>query len=414
MEKGYLSSYFKAVAAKTLKPVEVDTAKSNQHELNGVQALKNMFGSERRTFPATFIYLSDGDDSPIIESGWVTWYDARANHATRTEYRLYFPSTDVSDSAVAGDELLIGLKPDETVLIIVAEGSSTVASQLNWLFGITDANSRDYSIREDLNNEQDRLSIASRWILEQIGIAAEQEDDTHLSEMIARFGDAFPVTKVFSEYARSTLPLISALDDPDAALVSWMEREEALFRSFEKHLVSEQVSAEFIKEAKTELDIEAISKYFLAVQNRRKSRAGHALENHLKFILETYQLRFDCSKVTENNSKPDFIFPGIIDYHSELFNAEYLTMLGAKTTLKDRWRQVLSEAQRIPEKHLLTLQPAITEQQTSEMKSHNLQLVVPNAIQSTFTSEQQKWLLSVAEFIGLVLSRQQHIDDGKL
>lgn len=33
-------------------------------------------------------------------------------------------------------------------------------------------------------------------------------------------------------------------------------------------------------------------------------------------------------------------------------------MLAAKTSTKDRWRQVLDEAGRIPDKHLFTIAPA--------------------------------------------------------
>jgi hypothetical protein len=83
-----------------------------------------------------------------------------------------------------------------------------------------------------------------------------------------------------------------------------------------------------------------------------------------------------------------------------------LTMLGAKSTLKDRWRQILAEAKRIQNKHLITLQAAISENQTNEMQSQNLQLVIPNAIRSSYTTQQQKWLMSVADFVQLVLTRQ--------
>jgi len=40
MKQGYLSQYFKAVAAKTLSSVEADSTKSNQHEFNGDAMLK--------------------------------------------------------------------------------------------------------------------------------------------------------------------------------------------------------------------------------------------------------------------------------------------------------------------------------------------------------------------------------------
>lgn len=74
-------------------------------------------------------------------------------------------------------------------------------------------------------------------------------------------------------------------------------------------------------------------------------------------------------------------------------------MLGAKSTCKHRWRQVLAEASKIPRKHLLTLEPGITEPQTAQMEASNLQLVVPNAIQATYTTMQQGWLWSVSTFI---------------
>ena len=42
-------------------------------------------------------------------------------------------------------------------------------------------------------------------------------------------------------------------------------------------------------------------------------------------------------------------------------------MLAVKSTCKDRWRQILAEADRLPVKHLLTLEPGISVAQTDEM-----------------------------------------------
>ena len=81
-------------------------------------------------------------------------------------------------------------------------------------------------------------------------------------------------------------------------------------------------------------------------------------------------------------------------------------MLGAKTTSKDRWRQVLDEADRIKTKHLITLEPAISANQTEQMRSRFLQLVVPLSIQTTYTQSQRQWLFSVDDFIKLVKQRQ--------
>jgi hypothetical protein len=412
MKHGYLSQYFSGVAAKVLSAVEADPVKSNQHEFNGVAPLKNIFGTEKQRFPAKFIYLSDNDDEPPTDDGFLTWYDARENHHTRTEHRMYFPTTAVSICASAGDELFLGLKPDNTILAIIAESGSTIANQIRWLFGITDTGHPGFSVREGHESEQDRIAFASRFILEQLGINVEESGDTFLEEMLSRFKGRFPKTRVFSEYARNTLSDISPLDNPDAALMSWMEREEILFRILEKHLIVEQLSSGsfFIKEnssGKPDVDVDVFMKYSLSIQNRRKSRVGQALENHIEELFKCRNIRFDRTKVTENKSKPDFIFPSIDEYHDRAFNVTLLTMLGVKSTCKDRWRQVLSEAERIPNKHLLTLETAISENQTNEMQSQNLQLVVPTAIANTYSERQQKWLISVADFIKLVITRQK-------
>ena len=81
-------------------------------------------------------------------------------------------------------------------------------------------------------------------------------------------------------------------------------------------------------------------------------------------------------------------------------------MLGCKSTLKDRWRQVLAEAGRIRDKHLLTLEPSISEPQTDEMQAWRLQLVVPKNLHLTFKPSQRTWLMDLDSFIRLVKERQ--------
>ena len=71
------------------------------------------------------------------------------------------------------------------------------------------------------------------------------------------------------------------------------------------------------------------------------------------------------------------------------------TMLGVKSTCKDRWRQVLSEAVRIPSKHLLTLETAISTNQTEEMRAKALQLVVPCGLHVSYSDNQRGWLMSI-------------------
>lgn len=320
----------------------------------------------------------------------------------RTEYRLYFQTNTVLQCATTGDLLVIARRPDNTLLAIVAEKDTTIARQIMWLFGFSDFSHPGFSIREELETEQDRIEFASRFILESIGIAVETTAENWLDDMLQKFGITLPKTKIFSDYARSTLNDISVKDDGDSALMAWMEREEILFRTFEKYLIGERLSQGF------DGDVDGFIAFSLSVQNRRKSRVGYALENHLEFLFHENGIHYSRAAVSENKAKPDFIFPGIKQYHDSSFDPLFLTMLGVKSSCKDRWRQVLSEADRIENKHLLTLEAAISSNQTEEMKSKSLQLVLPKALHTTYTSEQQSWLMDVSSFAKLVLKRQNN------
>ena len=404
MKAGYLSEYFAGVAMKNLSAVEADAARSHQHEYNGDKGLMKVFGhaTEKHKFEALYIYLSDGDDEPVVAKSTVTWYDARLKHATRTEHRMYFPTNQVSMIAAEGDLLVIGRRPDNSVLVIIAQGDSTIASQVQWLFGVKLEHS-GFSVREELETEQDRIQFASAFILEQLGIEPETPaaGESYLDIMLERFDGRIPTTDVFSSYARSTVPELDPVADPDGALLGWMEREEILFRTMEKHLLGDTLRKGFVD------DVDGFLAFSLAVQNRRKSRSGHALENHLEVIFTANRVRFERGAVTEGKQKPDFLFPGGREYADLTFDTALLTMLGAKTTCKDRWRQVLAEAKRIEHKHLLTLEAAISTHQTDQMQEHRLQLVIPRGLHSTFTSEQQRVLLDVAGFTALVREREK-------
>lgn len=403
MKKGYLSQYFNGVAVKQLTAVEVGGANSNQHEFQGVSGLKNIFGTpaEKLTFKTTFLFLFDGDSFPESEEGFVTWSDVRRNNPNRSpEYHLYYSSALVSQFANVDDLLFIAKRPDDTLLAIIVENETTIAQQIKWLFGFSDVSHPGFSVRDELETEQDRIEFASRFILESIGVSVESTEDTWLDEMLEKFNGAFPTTRIFSAYARSTLPDINPQDGHDNVLMAWMEREEILFRTLEKHLIGERLSEGFD-------EVDTFISFSLSVQNRRKSRAGLALENHLEILFQECGIHYSRTPVTENKAKPDFIFPGQKEYHNPEFNPLNLTMLGVKSTCKDRWRQVLSEADRIENKHLLTLEAAISTNQTKEMQTKNLQLVLPKSLHSTYTEEQQKWLVTLLEFTELVIHRQQ-------
>ena len=283
-------------------------------------------------------------------------------------------------------------------------------NQLYYLFDLVPVTGRTFESRLDFNGTDNQVSIVVRTILEKIGIEYEIEESNRIFEnLIDKFNGNFPSTDVFSRYARETIEDADPIGSPDETLIRWYDRETMLFKMLECHIIKTRLEEGFVNDKG--VDIDGFIKFSLSVQNRRKSRAGLALENGIAEILLQNGILFDRAPETEHRNKPDFLFPGKQEYHDKLFPDCALTMLGAKTTSKDRWRQVLDEADRIKKKHLITLEGAISPYQTEQMQSRQLQLVVPSSIQSTYTDEQQNWLFSVADFLNVVKERQKYAEE---
>lgn len=403
--RGMLSDLFEAVVAKKLTLVETITPKSNQHEIQGTKPLRRMFGdADRKKIPTRFVWLGEAQDG-FSEEGFVSWSDVRKGKPRAAEYHLYYSGNGVTEAMKPGDAMFLALLRDGSAMMIVAPAESTMQNQLVWLFGLDQQPELQLTFHEIRADQSAELDFAARYVLDELGIEPEEPEVDILDPLIAKFGAKFPTTKVFSEFARLSLPDVSALDDPDAALFAWMEREELLFRRLERHIVAGRIEAGFAGDG-TGADVDGFLSFSLSVQQRRKSRVGHALENHLEALFGAHDIRYARGAETENRNKPDFLFPGQLEYRDLTFSAERLTMLGAKSTCKDRWRQVLSEAQRIKDKHLLTLEPGISENQTDEMRAKHLQLVLPARLHATYRDAQREWLFSVRDFLKVVKQKQ--------
>lgn len=120
------------MAVKTLSNVEIDSWSSNQHEFHGVTALKELFGYARQYFNAKCIFMSNYGIEVSTTS--LTWYDARENHPTRSEYRLYYDSHFFSGRAHAGDTMVLTIDERNNVCIfVVARGTQAANCLVNAL-----------------------------------------------------------------------------------------------------------------------------------------------------------------------------------------------------------------------------------------------------------------------------------------
>ena len=178
----------------------------------------------------------------------------------------------------------------------------------------------------------------------------------------------------------------------DERLLKWVRAEYRLFRSLECKLSLPLIKGPFH-------DIDRFVNVAATVMNRRKSRAGHSLEHHVERLLRDARLPFDRQPRIDGKIKPDLLIPGKAAYEDPSFPVSRLVVVGLKTTCKDRWRQVLSEGRRVPEKHLLTLQEAISADQLVEMREAKITLVVPKEFHRGYDRQTGIGLLSVQDFI---------------
>lgn len=391
-----LNNYFKGTACKYLSAVDASPKTSNQHEIgsNKFTAILGVPGTNKIRFDATFMFFSPDAEEPDTCTDVVTYYDTRAGQPHRSaEYRLYYPSNAITELMSAGDFCLISLRTNGELLIAIAPQGSADERRLRYLFNADNAQ-QQWAVGTEVDSSE--LDLASSSILAAIGIETAEPIENLLGLIIDKFGLTFPKTVVFSEFARTTLAnQINAADQPDLALEEWMKQEERLFRTLEREIVGTRIEKGFDS-------VEAFIAFSLSVQNRRKSRVGHALENHLESVFKASTVRYQRGAKTEGNSKPDFLFPGAKEYHDHNVSSPPLRMLASKSTCKDRWRQILAEATRIPQKHLFTLETAISESQTNEMVSHSVQLVVPPSVAKTFLPRQQLQLINLKDFVTLL------------
>ena len=409
MKFGMLADHFDGAGAKYLAEVEVNHLLSHQHEFQGIGAFRAILGetTDQVRFPATFYWLDDDEeDGTISIEASCTWNDVRRNQPNRSpEYRLYYPAIteQIVHKAIAGDMLIIAKTNDRKLFIILCPADSTAAQQILWLFGLNPSGQQP-DVRTIGPDNGVPLGFAARAILDDLGIELVEPEPDTFGLLTERYGTNFPTTKEFSQFARDTLSGIDNMESPDDAIAAWMDHEEALFRHMERYIVQERLEKGFV--SADGIDVDAAAKFFLSVHNRRKSRAGHALGNHLEQIWKDHEIHYTREAKTEVRKRPDFLFPGQQEYENATYDPAMLTMLGAKRTCKDRWRQVLSEADRVTNKHLLTMQPSISKHQTDEMQAYNLQLVVPRSLFPSYQPAQQCWLMDLTGFIELVKSRQ--------
>lgn len=414
---GRLREHFSAVAAKRLAAVEVAAMKvSRQHEFNAERSVVEMLGDEPSRFSCSYHYFADDGESHVQDDdSTIRYYDSRSGAEHRqAEYRLYYPSSSIAmRSAWEGDWLWIAKRRDDSLACIVARDGSDAAVRLDRLFG-TDLRTRDvpaggidstFDVFDVERAKDDNLDIADADLLVALGITPTSDNAPHLEAMIERFGGRYPLptTKQFTAFARSICDGEPAVD-PDGTLFRWFSTTNDLFFLYERHVLQPVLDAVFANREHVDVDqfFELATKY----KNGRFSRAGLSFEHHIEALLKANGVRYARPKTMRDGSKPDFLLPTLDAYGDADIPDDLLTFLAAKTTTKERWRQIVTEATRIGVRHLLTMDPSLVPDTLSAMAENNVVPVLPQPIIDTYPDAMRSSMMNVSEFISLVRQRE--------
>lgn len=207
--------------------------------------------------------------------------------------------------------------------------------------------------------------------------------------------DVFPSPTAIFEKSLDWRPMANSNVD-----VRLMQRRQCEFQIFQS--IEEAVTLPVIQRGFSSLN-DFIDQAQTLLQ-RRKARAGRSLELHIRQILVEEGFKegrdFSWQPETERGKNPDFLFPSESEYKNPDFPSSKLNMLAVKTTARDRWRQILIEADRIGVKHLLTVQQGISLKQFNEMSEKGVQLVIPEPLINDFPKSIRPSLKTLESFIG--------------
>jgi len=306
---------------------------------------------------------------------------------TRNEYRLTrfgrgFPFLREDN---IGDLLVIARKADKYYEAFVLSSDEDIEEFFN-AFGISSTETNGILPKSTELTSEEKLRILFQQFIEKLTV-----DFPPTIEL------ATAAREIFFEAFNLKRKIV--LSKPDNEILNWISTEFDLFKFIENDRYGEIIRNPFPS-------VEELIKTANTILNRRKSRAGKSLEHHLSEVFNIWNLSYTSQATTEANKKPDFIFPNIETYFSEPVGSVKLVFLGAKTTCKDRWRQIVGEADRIPQKHLFTLQQGISGNQLKEMKSSGVTLVVPKPYLTSFPKEHRQDIWTLDKFVKFVRSTQ--------
>lgn len=151
----------------------------------------------------------------------------------------------------------------------------------------------------------------------------------------------------------------------------------------------------------------ALNASFLSASQHRKTRAGRSFEQHISRLLNDGGLFFEEQFIT-GNRRPDFVLPSGLSLESDSRGNADTIILSAKTTLRERWKQLALEKFDCG-LFLATVDDRVSSDAIDEMFDQRIFLVVPESLKTSKDTcyERKSNVLTFREFFDEEILRKR-------
>jgi hypothetical protein len=187
------------------------------------------------------------------------------------------------------------------------------------------------------------------------------------------------------------------ITNPDMRLEAVLAAETELFYAIHERIGKDGHDALIASGA----SFAEIERFFLGRHQAAKSRRGTSLMRHFGALLNDEGIPFTPECDTGKPPPADFMVPSCAAYVDQSYPGNRLRLVSAKSTLKERWTEVIPEAGRVREKYLLTLDKKLTDSVIRAMRVETVRPFLPRGlIEEAYESRPTRSLLgTVTELV---------------
>ena len=152
-------------------------------------------------------------------------------------------------------------------------------------------------------------------------------------------------------------------------------------------------------------NIGAVDRLMLSASQQRKSRAGYSFEHQIEAALLAGNIPFAKQVIMDARKRPDFVLPSLATFRKPTGTPGLI--LSAKTTLRERWKQVQREMGE-GDLFLATVDETIAANAIEDMAAMGIILVVPEGLKTSKDTEYGRHgnVLSFHDFFRQQLARR--------